>query len=108
MEGCVWIVVVSGDKQPFQSGHLSRTAPCATGRARVVPRCASALKPEDPRHAMMMAHPPRKPDCRAELRTFVYQSPKVGDVLLWESFIRHEVPLNMAEEERISVSSNYR
>jgi uncharacterized protein (TIGR02466 family) len=31
----------------------------------------------------------------------------VGDVLLWESWLRHEVPMNMSEEERISVSFNY-
>lgn len=73
-----------------------------------MPDGASALKLEDPRSAMMMAHPPRTKDARQELRTFVYQTPKVGDVLLWESFIRHEVPLNMAEKERISVSFNYR
>ncbi|MCG7624812.1 MULTISPECIES: TIGR02466 family protein [unclassified Epibacterium] len=72
-----------------------------------MPDGASALKLEDPRHAMMMAHPPRNKDCRRELKTFVYESPKVGDVLLWESFIRHEVPMNMAEDERISVSFNY-
>jgi uncharacterized protein (TIGR02466 family) len=28
-------------------------------------------------------------------------------VLLWESWLRHEVPLNEADEERISVSFNY-
>jgi uncharacterized protein (TIGR02466 family) len=56
---------------------------------------------------MMMAHPPRTKDCRRELRSFVYEAPNVGDVLLWESFIRHEVPMNMAEDERISVSFNY-
>lgn len=73
-----------------------------------MPEGTSALKLEDPRHAMMMAHPPRTKDCRQELKTFVYQSPSVSDVLLWESFIRHEVPMNMAEDERISVSFNYR
>ena len=26
---------------------------------------------------------------------------------LWESWLRHEVPMNMAEEERVSVSFNY-
>jgi uncharacterized protein (TIGR02466 family) len=26
---------------------------------------------------------------------------------LWESWLRHEVPMNMSEEERISVSFNY-
>lgn len=72
-----------------------------------MPDGASALKLEDPRHAMMMAHPPRSKECRRELRSFVYETPKVGDVLLWESFIRHEVPMNMAEDERISVSFNY-
>jgi uncharacterized protein (TIGR02466 family) len=33
--------------------------------------------------------------------------PQVGDVLLWESWLRHEVPMNMSEEDRISVSFNY-
>jgi uncharacterized protein (TIGR02466 family) len=55
----------------------------------------------------MMAAPPRKADAPRELRSFVYIAPKVGDVLLWESWLRHEVPLNMADEERISVSFNY-
>jgi uncharacterized protein (TIGR02466 family) len=27
-------------------------------------------------------------------------------VLLWESWLRHEVPVNMAAEDRISVSFN--
>ena len=34
--------------------------------------------------------------------------PDVGDVLIWESWLRHEVPMNMAEDERISVSFNYK
>ena len=53
-------------------------------------------------------HPPRKKDAPEALKPFVYVRPQVGDVLLWESFIRHEVPLNMSEEERISVSFNYK
>jgi len=73
-----------------------------------MPDGASALKLEDPRHAMMMAAPPRRADAPEELRTFVYQTPKVGDVLLWESWLRHEVPMNMAEDERVSVSFNYK
>lgn len=72
-----------------------------------VPDGASAIKFEDPRSAMMMAAPPRLKDARRDLRTFVYEAPKPSDVLLWESWLRHEVPLNMAEEERISVSFNY-
>jgi uncharacterized protein (TIGR02466 family) len=73
-----------------------------------MPKGASALKLEDPRSARMMAAPARLKDAREEMRQFVYVSPEVGDVLLWESWLRHEVPMNMAEdEERISVSFNY-
>ena len=73
-----------------------------------MPDGASALKLEDPRSGRMMASPARKKDAREDLRTFIYVKPEVGDVLLWESWLRHEVPMNMAEEERISVSFNYR
>ncbi len=72
-----------------------------------VPKGASAIKFEDPRLAMMMAAPARTAEAREEMRNFVYVEPKVGDVLLWESWLRHEVPMNMAEEDRISVSFNY-
>lgn len=72
-----------------------------------VPPGASAIKFEDPRLPMMMAAPARAKDARPELSTFHYVTPNPGEVLLWESWLRHEVPLNMAEEERISVSFNY-
>ncbi len=73
-----------------------------------MPKGASALKLEDPRSGRMMAAPVRRKDSRRELQPFIYMKPDVGDVLLWESWLRHEVPMNMAEEERISVSFNYR
>ncbi len=72
-----------------------------------MPKGASALKLEDPRSGRLMAAPPRRKDARRELQTFIHVTPKVGDVLLWESWLRHEVPMNMAEDERISVSFNY-
>jgi uncharacterized protein (TIGR02466 family) len=72
-----------------------------------VPKGASAIKFEDPRSAMMMAAPTRTKEAREEMRSFIYVAPEVGDVLLWESWLRHEVPMNMAEEDRISISFNY-
>ena len=72
-----------------------------------MPEGTSALKLEDPRLPMMMAAPGRKKDAPRELRQFVYAQPVVGDVLLWESWLRHEVPMNMSEDDRISVSFNY-
>ena len=73
-----------------------------------MPEDTSALKLEDPRSAMMMASPIRTKDARRELQPFIYMKPDVGDVLLWESWLRHEVPMNMSEDDRISVSFNYR
>ncbi len=73
-----------------------------------MPKGTSAIKFEDPRHAMMMAAPVRRKDAREELRSFIYETPAVGDVLLWESWLRHEVPMNMSEEDRVSVSFNYK
>lgn len=72
-----------------------------------MPKGASTIKFEDPRLAMMMAAPGREEDARTELRSFVYVAPEAGEVLLWESWLRHEVAQNMADEERISVSFNY-
>lgn len=73
-----------------------------------MPPGTSALKLEDPRLPFMMAAPPRRKGARDELRTFVSVPTEPGEVLLWESWLRHEVPMNMAEDERISVSFNYK
>jgi uncharacterized protein (TIGR02466 family) len=72
-----------------------------------VPKGASALKLEDPRLPLMMAAPPKRTRAARSNRTFVSIAPSPGTLLLWESFVRHEVPLNMAEEDRISISFNY-
>jgi uncharacterized protein (TIGR02466 family) len=72
-----------------------------------MPEGTSALKLEDPRLPMMMLAPVPLKTAPQELQRFVYVKPAVGEVLLWESWLRHEVPMNMSEEERISVSFNY-
>ena len=73
-----------------------------------MPDGASALKLEDPRLPMMMAAPTRVKNAREELKPFVYVAPEPGEVLLWESWLRHEVPMNLSEHDRISVSFNYK
>lgn len=73
-----------------------------------LPDGAGALKLEDPRSGRMMAAPARKPDARRDMQQFIYMKPEVGEVFLWESWLRHEVPMNMAEENRVSVSFNYK
>ena len=72
-----------------------------------MPSGSSAIKFEAPRHSMMMAAPSRIKDAKEYLKPFIYVNPSVGDVLLWESWLRHEVPANNSSEERISISFNY-
>ncbi|MGN6149344.1 MAG: TIGR02466 family protein, partial [Rhizomicrobium sp.] len=72
-----------------------------------VPKGAADIRFEDPRLAMMMAAPPRKARARRENQTFAQVSPKPGTLLLWESFLRHEVMPNTAPGKRISISFNY-
>jgi uncharacterized protein (TIGR02466 family) len=71
------------------------------------PAGASALKLEDPRLPMMMAAPSRTKEAPEDLQTFVYVAPAPGTVLMWESWLRHEVPANGARSNRISISFNY-
>ena len=66
----------------------------------VVPRGAGALKIEDPRLSRMMAAPPRP-------GTFVNVPAKAGEVILFESWLRHEVPPADFSGERVSISFNY-
>ncbi|WP_294202025.1 TIGR02466 family protein [uncultured Sphingomonas sp.] len=73
-----------------------------------MPSGSGALKLEDPRLPMLMAAPPRRPDAPDDLATFATATPAPGTVLLWESWLRHEVVPNGAKGERISVSFNYR
>ncbi len=92
----------------MHSSHLHPHSVISGTTYVAMPEGASALKLEDPRSGRMMAAPTRLKDGRRDLQPFIYMKPQVGDVLLWESWLRHEVPMNMAEEERISVSFNYK
>jgi len=73
-----------------------------------MPEGAGGLKLEDPRLPMMMAAPVRRDDAPDGMRTFETVQPVAGTLLLWESWLRHEVVGNAAKGERISVSFNYR
>ncbi|MBT0955763.1 hypothetical protein IV417_00065 [Alphaproteobacteria bacterium KMM 3653] len=101
----IWINILP--EGGIHTGHIHPHSVISGTTYVAMPEGASAIKFEDPRLPMMMAAPGRVKDAPEGLRPFVYVAPSVGDVLLWESFVRHEVPMNMAEEERVSVSFNY-
>ena len=73
-----------------------------------LPEWSRGLKLEDPRLPQMMAAPQRRADAPEPLRTFVELTPQPGSVLLWESWLRHEVPAGTGRGERVSISFNYR
>ncbi len=92
----------------FHSSHIHPHSVVSGTFYLDLPDGASALKLEDPRLAMMMAAPTRTKDAPEELLPHVFIRPDEGDIMLWESWLRHEVVQNHAEEERISISFNYR
>ncbi len=71
------------------------------------PRGSPGLKFEDPRLDRYMAAPPRKAQHRPENRCWVTVPASAGNVVLFESWLRHEVAPNPVAAERISISFNF-
>ena len=65
-----------------------------------VPPGSGAIRFEDPRLPLMMAAPTRP-------ETFVSVEPQPGLLLLWESWLRHEVLPGTGKSERLSISFNF-
>jgi uncharacterized protein (TIGR02466 family) len=72
-----------------------------------MPRGAPGLKFEDPRMERFMAAPPRAANAARANRSWVTLPAQAGQLLLFESWLRHEVAANPARAERISISFNY-
>jgi uncharacterized protein (TIGR02466 family) len=102
----IWINILKPGG--VHSGHIHPNCVVSGTYYAAVPAGASAIRFEDPRLGQMMAAPQRLPDASQELRTFVPVAPHAGTLLLWESWLRHEVPVNEAAQDRISISFNYR
>ncbi len=101
----VWINILA--EGGSHSAHLHPNSIISGTIYISMPSETSAIKFEDPRHPMMMAAPARLINAKEYLKPFIYINPLVGEILLWESWLRHEVPTNMASQERISISFNY-
>jgi uncharacterized protein (TIGR02466 family) len=89
------------------SGHVHPHSVLSGVVYVAVPPGSAGLRLEDPRLAMMMAAPPRRADAAEDLRSFVNLTPEPGTVLIWESWLRHEVPAHGGKAPRISLSFNY-
>lgn len=89
------------------SGHIHPHSVVSGTIYVEVPPGAGGLRFEDPRLPMMMAAPTRLLDAPEERQPFITIAPQPGTILLWESWLRHEVEPNGAKAERISISFNY-
>jgi uncharacterized protein (TIGR02466 family) len=72
-----------------------------------VPAGSPGIKIEDPRLDRYMAAPPRSVRARRENRPWITLPAAAGQVILFESWLRHEVASHPAAAERVSVSFNY-
>jgi len=71
------------------------------------PEGSGPIRFEDPRLPMMMASPLRRADAPEELATFVEVTPRPGLLLMWESWLRHDVLPGTAKPDRLSISFNF-
>ena len=101
----LWVNLLRGGGA--HGGHLHPHSVVSGTLYVALPPGSRGLKLEDPRLPMLMAAPPRRPDAPETMRTFVEVMPTPGKVLLWESWLRHEVPAGTGKGERISISFNY-
>jgi len=72
-----------------------------------LPPGSSIFKIEDPRLGLLMAAPPLKSDAPAHMQNYIRIRPKAGDFILFESWMRHEVPPHRGKQRRLSVSFNF-
>ncbi len=100
-----WINVMS--HQVVHGLHLHPLASLSGTYYVRTPRGCSGLKFEDPRLDRYMAAPPRKRRARRDNQVWVTVPAEQGNLVMFESWLRHEVAPNQTVAERISISFNY-
>ena len=93
----LWVNVMN--KGAIHAPHIHPHSAISGTYYVTVPPRSGAIRFEDPRLPLMMAAPPRN--------SFVSLPARAGDVILFESWLRHEVPPARYAGERISISFNY-
>jgi uncharacterized protein (TIGR02466 family) len=94
----LWVNLLKGSGH--HSGHIHPHSILSGTFYAEVPAGSGAIRFEDPRLPLMMAAPQRD-------GTFVTVEPKAGLLLMWESWLRHEVLPGSGKDERLSISFNF-
>jgi len=71
------------------------------------PKGCSNIIFEDPRLGFFMGQPPRVSKPKTQNKYYTKVAPEAGKVVLFESWLRHQVDANPTKEDRVSVSFNY-
>ncbi len=100
-----WLNVMS--PEAVHSLHLHPLSFISGTYYVAVPRGAGMLKFEDPRLSRLMAAPPKRANAPSATKPFVSARARSGDLVLFESWLRHEVPAGRFAGERVSISFNY-
>jgi uncharacterized protein (TIGR02466 family) len=101
----MWINVMP--QKVVHTGHIHPLSSISGTFYVDVPKGVSQIKFEDPRLACFMGSIPRKSTTNARSRRHYEIKPKEGHLVLFESWLRHEVPANPSPKQRTSVSFNY-
>lgn len=94
----LWVNLLKGSGH--HSGHIHPHSILSGSFYVEVPAGSGAIRFEDPRLPLMMAAPQRE-------GSFVTVAPKAGLLLMWESWLRHEVLPGTGKDERLSISFNF-
>ena len=100
-----WVNMMS--RHAVHSLHLHPLAVVSGTYYVATPPGSSRLRFEDPRLDKLMGAPPKRDPCRPENRQQVSYDVAAGKLILFESWLRHEVASNPTRGERVSISFNY-
>ncbi len=100
-----WINIMG--KHCYHAYHLHPLSVISGTFYLQTPPGSGAFKIEDPRIQSFMNTPPRTLSAKRDNRRYLDIQPEPGELLLFESFLKHEVTPNRSSQDRISVSFNY-
>mmetsp|Transcript_66631 Transcript_66631/g.216827 ORF Transcript_66631/g.216827 Transcript_66631/m.216827 type:complete len:364 (-) Transcript_66631:240-1331(-) len=100
-----WVNVMP--RGTFHASHIHPASSISgTYYVKTPPGC-SAIRFEDPRAAFMMAAPPREAELKRRNDEVIDYPARSGELILFESWLRHGVAPSSSDQERVSISFNY-
>jgi uncharacterized protein (TIGR02466 family) len=100
----LWVNIMP--KNCYHAWHIHPLSVISGTLYLQLPKSKAPIRFEDPRLGFFMNRPLVKSQSKQDPNFFVL-NPNEGDIILFESWLKHEVPMHFHEEPRISLSFNY-